>query len=106
MSVPREVIAVTEALDDDEVRLAVKSLALKVLSDVTRLFDYGDPAIKLSVARTLLPSLVKSLATKDENAEVRLMKEQLDTMMQEMRDSRVTRVKVLPGTPIPIDKPH
>lgn len=67
--------------NDDEVRARTKQLALCVLDEAEHLILEGNPSVKVTMIRSLMPTLAKSLDKQDEVSEVDLMRQEVQHLM-------------------------
>lgn len=75
-----------EAAEQDEtIKKAVRKLAFESILEAHNLLSAGSPATRLSVIRSLLPALVRSLEKTDEHDNTRELQKQLSDLMEEMR---------------------
>lgn len=98
---------VTQAAAQDElVKQAVRKLAFEVVHEAHKLLNQGSPATRLSVIRSLLPALVRSLEKQDEGDSNAKLQKELADLMGEIRTGAKVVLDITPG-PAPIeDQPY
>ena len=97
---------VTLAAEQDEViKQAVRKLAFEVVHEAHKMLHQGSPATRLSVIRSLLPSLVRSLEKQEDQDQNIELQKQLAELMKEVRDGTKVVLEVTPIDPEE-DTPH
>lgn len=73
--------------EDEEIRDAVRKLALDALEQANHYLTKGDRNSKMAVIRMIAPTLIKSMERKTDSDEVVEMREQVKELMEELRAS-------------------
>lgn len=94
---PVAAMAVEIAKNDAEIEHKVRLLALDALHHAQYILDYGTPALKMQVIRSVLPAMTKELAREQEDEAITKMRAEMIEMFKEMRGS------ALPDSPITED---
>lgn len=90
----------TDAAKQDEViKLAVRKLAFEVVYEAHNLLSSGSPATRLSVIRSLLPALVRSLEKTDQEDSTATLQKELASLMDEIRTGAKVVLEVQPVAP-------
>lgn len=98
---------VTQAAAQDEiVKQAVRKLAFEVVHEAHKLLNQGSPATRLSVIRSLLPALVRSLEKTDEGDSNKELQNQLAGLMDEIRSGAKVVLDVTPAPAPKEDQPY
>lgn len=92
------------SLDSDEVRDAIHSFALDVIAGMRRMFDMGDPTLRMQIGKAFMPLLVKAMSKDQESEDIAELKKQM-TAMHEVIANGPTRLRVVNGEPIMEDEP-
>lgn len=96
------------ALEDDEViRRAIRYTAVRALEHANEMLSHGSVANRVTVIRSLMPALVRTLDRKETDDELSKLKTDLHDLMAEMREG-VKGLTPLPEdlTDIPEDTPR
>ncbi len=105
MAISNEVGKQISELDDDEVRAAIKSLALNAIKELETIMRMGDLTIKLQVGKAILPHLVRAMNKDQENEEISVLKEKMAEMESAIKGTSTTRLRVVNHN-IPEDTPN
>lgn len=98
---------VTHAAAQDEiVKEAVRKLAFEVVHEAHKLLNQGSPATRMSVIRSLLPALVRSLEKTDEGDSNKELQKQLAELMQEVRSGTKVVLDIQPVNDLEEDTPY
>lgn len=74
------------ALESDEIiRRAIRFTAVKALQHANEMLDRGSVANRVTVIRSMMPALVKTLERKETDDELKQLKAELHDLMAEVR---------------------
>lgn len=76
---------VNAVTDDPEVKASAKALALSTIAHAQYLLDRGQPAMKLQIIRSLLPTALASLKESPEDASVGELRDEMAAVLAEVR---------------------
>lgn len=94
------------AAQDELVKQAVRKLAFEVVHEAHNLLSKGSPATRMSVIRSLLPSLVRSLEKNEETEGTKELQKQLGELMAEVRSGAKVVLDVTPHPAPAEDTPY
>ncbi len=80
-------VMVETVADDEDVRARVKELCFKALDEAEWIMENGNLAVRMQIMRSLMPGLVKSVGKKTESDELQLLRETVNELMVEMRQT-------------------
>lgn len=90
--------------DDETIRRAIRYTAVKALKHANDMLDRGSVANRVTVIRSMMPALVKTLERKETTDELNHLKEELHALMAEVRggtEASEAMGVVEPDTPRP-----
>lgn len=82
---PITAMAVEIAKNDAEIEQQVRRLAKSALDHAQYILNYGTPALKMQVIKSVLPAMTKELAREQENDIIAEMRNEMAAMFDEMR---------------------
>lgn len=89
----------SEMPTDEELKAAVKKLAIGVLDDMFLIREFGDLKDKLQVGKTMIPHLVRMLQTNEENEELAVLRKQMEDIHTQILGTTPTKLHVVNGVP-------
>ncbi len=93
------------ARHDEVIKQAIRKLAWEVVQESHKLLTTGSPSTKMSVIRTLLPSLVRSLEKTEDADTSTQLRDELASLMSEIRSGAKVVLDIQPATAIEQDRP-
>lgn len=93
------------SLDSDEVREALQAFALDVIAGMRKMYNMGDPSLRIQIGKAFMPLLVKSMSKDQESDDIANLKQQLATIQEQITNTTPTRLKVVNGEVIDEDTP-
>lgn len=71
--------------DDPEVKAAAKQLALDAIAEASRLIKRGNPTVKASMVRAILPSAISSLKDRPVDETDNVLRKEMASVLSEVR---------------------
>lgn len=93
------------SLDDDEVRDAIREMALDVVRSMRKMYNMGDPSIRMQIGKAFMPLLIKAMSKDQESEDIAVLKQQMSVMQEAIANTTPTRLKVVNGEIIDEDSP-
>lgn len=78
---PYQPVDPAEVLDDPEVKVAVKGLVLETVRYAAYLMQHGDPQVKTSIMRSMLPTIAKGIRSEQADDALRELQEKFEALM-------------------------